>query len=74
MFDLDDLLETAYPELERRIKEGEYVSGLQLAIALKANREKLLPDLLFDYLCCGSESAGFLWRRKNGPAADIQSE
>jgi hypothetical protein len=62
---LEDLEETAYPELERRIKDRRYVSGTQLAAGLRANREKKIPDLLFDYLCRFLEGK---IRKKPGPS------
>jgi hypothetical protein len=65
MIDLADLLETAYPELERRIEEGEHVTGPELAAALRANPGKQIPDVVFDYLCRFLEGKA---SRRRGPA------
>lgn len=64
MVDLKDLLETAYYALEQRIKEGEHVTGQQLAAAMRANREEKVPDVLFEYLCRFLEGK---IRKKPGP-------
>ena len=37
--------------LERRIRDGDYVSDLALAEALRANAGDPLPNLVLDYLC-----------------------
>jgi hypothetical protein len=71
MFELTDLDETAFPKLEMLIKVGEPVLGPQLAAALKANRERRIPDILFDYLCRFLEGKV---RKKPGPSRKPYSD